>query len=113
MQHDMKLLEQPFERISKGVKTLEMRLYDKKREALKLGDTIRFSKLPDINKTVTVQITGLFIYKTFAELIQDLPLSYLGYQESERNVIKNNIYNIYTKEEEKKYGVLGIRIRLL
>ncbi len=113
MQHDMKLLEQPFKRISAGIKTLELRLYDEKRKALKLGDTIRFSKLPDFTETVTVKITGLLLYRTFAELIQDLPLSYLGYQESERNSIKNNIYNIYTKDEEEKYGVLGIRIKLL
>ena len=54
MQHDMKLLEQPFKRISAGIKTLELRLYDEKRKALKLGDTIRFSKLPDFTETVTV-----------------------------------------------------------
>ena len=113
MQHDMKLLEQPFERISKGIKTLELRLYDKKRKALKLGDTIRFSRLPDLTKTVTVKITGLLIYHTFAELLQDLPLSYLGYQESERSSVKKRMCNIYSKEEEAKCGVLGIRIELL
>jgi ASC-1-like (ASCH) protein len=61
MQHNMKLLELPFKHISKGVKTLELRLYDRKRKALKLGDTIRFSKLPNLTETVIVKITGLWL----------------------------------------------------
>ena len=42
MLHKMKL-----ERIKNGTKPIEFRLYDEKRQQIKIGDKIEFSKLPD------------------------------------------------------------------
>ena len=47
MLHKMKLNESPFERIKNGKKTIEFRLYDEKRQQIKIGDKIEFSKLPE------------------------------------------------------------------
>ena len=44
MIHKMKLNESPFERIKNGTKTVEFRLYDEKRQQIKIGDKIEFSK---------------------------------------------------------------------
>ncbi len=54
MQHSMKLLPAPFEKIESGQKTIEIRLFDEKRQELQIGDTIEFSKLPDLNEKLTV-----------------------------------------------------------
>ena len=48
MVYKMKLNESPFEKIKNGIKTVEFRLYDKKRQQIKIGDQIEFFKLPDL-----------------------------------------------------------------
>lgn len=113
MLHQMKLQSVPFEKIRSGEKTLELRLYDEKRRQVKIGDEIEFRNMEDLEKKVTVEVTGLLLYKNFSELIQDLPAAYMGYKESEKDYLKGSMYEVYTKEEEEKYGVLGIRIRLV
>ncbi len=108
----MKLQEKPFNLIKGGHKIIELRLYDEKRRDIKIGDIIEFSKLPDLVEKVKVEITGLLTYKTFSELIEVVPARDLGYTESDKEDVKADMYKIYTKEEEEKYGVLGIKIKL-
>lgn len=111
MKHNMKLFEGPVERIKKNTKIIELRLFDDKRKKIKIGDLIIFSKLPDQREKITVEVTGLLIYKTFSELIMDFPASYLGYTEKDKEYLKNSMYEIYSAEDEKKYGALGIKIK--
>ncbi len=56
MIHKMKLNKSPFERIKNGTKTIEFRLYDEKRQQIKVGDKIEFSKLPDLQEKLLVDI---------------------------------------------------------
>ena len=44
MLHEMKLNENPFERMKNGPKTIEFRLNDEKRKKIKIGEKITFSK---------------------------------------------------------------------
>ena len=44
MIHQMKLLEDPFDRIKNGIKTIEFRLFDEKRRLIKIGDKIEFER---------------------------------------------------------------------
>lgn len=113
MLHEMKLAEGPFERMRKGEKVIELRLYDEKRQGIKIGDVIKFSKLPNLTETLSVEVTGLLVYRTFPELIEDLPASYLGYKESDKDYLKSSMYEIYSREDEEKYGVLGIRLKFI
>ena len=48
MIHKMKLSESTFERIKNGTKTIEFRLDNEKRQQIKVGNKIEFSKLPDL-----------------------------------------------------------------
>ena len=57
----------PFEQIVSGAKTIELRLYDEKRQAVSEGDTIIFTNLAD-NHQVTVRVIKLHIFDTFIEL---------------------------------------------
>ena len=43
MLHCMKLNRDPFEKIKSGSKTIEMRLFDEKRQRISVGDFIEFS----------------------------------------------------------------------
>ena len=107
MLHKMKLNESPFERIKNGSKTIEFRLYDEKRQKVKIGDKIEFSKLPDLQEKLLVDVTGLSKENSFYELFKKL------YNDEEEIKEKtNSMYEIYSKEKEIKYGVLGIKIKI-
>ena len=107
MLHKMKLNESPFERIKNGSKTIEFRLYDEKRQKVKIGDKIEFLKLPDLQEKMLVDVTGLFKENTFCELFKKLYNN-----EEEIREKTNHMYEIYPREKEIKYGVLGIKIKI-
>lgn len=108
MKHSMKLLESPFNRIKDGTKTIEFRLYDEKRRKVQIGDTIEFSLLPDLKEKILTEVVDLYRANTFKELFEKL---YDDKEEIEKKV--KGMYEIYSPEQEKEYGVLGIRIKLL
>ncbi len=108
----MKLLEEPFELIKSGKKTIEIRLFDDKRQKINVGDTIEFSK-SSIDK-VEVEVIALLKYKTFKDLINNFPMQNYGYpKDYPVQEFLNKIYTIYSKEQEKQFGVLGIKVRLI
>lgn len=114
MKHQMKLNESPFDLIKSRNKIIEIRLFDEKRRDINLGDIIEFLKLPKMDERLKVEVTELLFYHTFVDLINDFPMSYFGYPENyDKSKFIEQIYEIYTREEEEKYGVLGIRLKLL
>jgi ASC-1-like (ASCH) protein len=114
MEHQMKLYESPFDRIKSGKKRIEIRLFDEKRQGVNLGDIIHFSKLPDLNERLSTEVIGLLRYKSFQDLVDDFPMSAFGYPDDyDKRAFVQECYEVYTPEEEKKFGVLGIRIKLL
>ena len=107
MIHKIKLNESPFERIKNGTKTIEFRLYDEKRQQIKVGDKIEFSKLPDLQEKLLVDIIDLYREDTFEYLFRKL---YLDEEEIIRKT--KSMYQYYSPEKEKEYGVLGIKIKI-
>ena len=108
MLHKMKLNQEPFEKIKNGTKTIEFRLYDEKRQKVKIGDKIEFSKLPDLKEKLLVDVIDLYKEKTFKNLFQKIYTN-----EDEINSKTKSIYEIYSPEKEEKYGVLGITIKVI
>lgn len=107
MIHKMKLNENPFERIKNGTKTVEFRLYDEKRQQVKIGDKIEFSKLPDLQEKLLVDVIELYREDTFKKLFLKL-----YNDESKATEKANGMYEIYSPDKEKQYGVLGIKIKI-
>lgn len=103
----MKLNESPFERIKNGTKTIEFRLYDSKRQKVKIGDKIEFSKLPDLQEKLLVDVIDLYREDTFEKLFRKLLLD-----EEEIDQKAKSMYNIYSPEKEQQYGVLGIKLKI-
>lgn len=107
MIHKMKLNESPFERMKNGTKTVEFRLFDEKRKAIKVGDKIEFSKLPDLQEKLLVDVVELYKENTFENLFRKL------YNDEEEITRKTKaIYEIYSPEKEQQYGILGIKIKI-
>ena len=107
MLHKMKLNESPFERIKNGTKTIEFRLYDEKRQQIKVGDQIEFSKLPNLQEKLLVDVVELYKEDTFENLFRKL---YNDEQEITRKT--KAMYEIYSPEKEQQYGILGIKIKI-
>jgi len=108
MLYKMKLNESPFERIKNGTKTIEFRLFDEKRQQIKVGDQIEFFKLPDLREKLLVNVVELYKEDTFENLFRKL---YTDEEEIKKKT--NSMYQYYSPEKEKEYGVVGIKISLI
>jgi len=109
-QHQMKLSTEPYNKIASGGKVIESRLFDEKRQKISIGDRIIFNENDKPENNVTTIVKGLLRYQTFQELFADHEPSLFG--EESRDFLLNQIKHFYSDEDERKYGVLGIRLQL-
>ncbi len=108
--HEMKLQAAPFEMIKSGKKTIELRLYDEKRQTIKEGDVITFTNASNGEK-LQATVKKLHRFDTFDELYQTLPLLQCGYTEKDIDTAHpSDMEQYYSAEEQKKYGVVGIEL---
>ena len=107
MLHQMKLKESPFERIKNGTKTIEFRLFDEKRQQIKIGDKIEFSKLPNLEEKLLVDVIDLYREENFESLFRKLNID-------EEDILRKTkaMHEFYSPEKEQQYGVLGIKIKI-
>lgn len=111
MTHYMHLQDAPFQKIATGQKTIELRLYDDKRKAVTVGDTIVFDSLADNNSRISVTVVALHIFDCFEDLYAALPLEKCGYSHGE-SASPRDMEHYYSKEDQTRYGVVGIEIAL-
>lgn len=108
MKHNMRLYQDPFERMINGSKKVEFRLLDEKRSKIKIGDTIEFTKLPEEKEKLNVEVLDLVIEDDFEKVLNKV------YEDKDLiNKTLNNINKIYSKEEQEKYKALGIKIKVI
>lgn len=107
----MKLKEAPFSMIESGRKTVELRLYDEKRKTIKVGDTLMFTNVSNIEKVLFCKVKDLHLFPSFKKLYEALPMTKCGYTEGERPDHRD-MEEYYSPEEQKLYGVVGIEIEL-
>lgn len=110
MEHKMRLHNDPFIKIKNGTKTVELRLNDEKRSLVKVGDTIEFTNRSN-EETMLVDVIDIKKYNSFEELYKHFNKIEMGYNE-EDIVDPKDMEKYYTKEEQDKYGVLGIVIKI-
>ena len=103
--HNMTLKQPYFDLIKAGKKTVELRLYDSKRQQIKPGDTITFQNGDNFH---TVKVKGLFISDSFKELFKFIDVQDTGL-DNEKNAIKI-MEQFYDKDAQAKFGVVGICI---
>ena len=109
--HEMRLHNSPFNLIKSGTKTIELRLNDEKRSLIKVGDKIEFTNRITEEKIV-VEVINLHNYDSFFELYKHFDKVSMGYDKDEEADPKD-MEQYYSKEEQDKYGVLGIEIKLI
>ena len=112
--HMMNLNSEPFELIKSGRKTIELRLYDEKRQSVRVGDLIEFSNTDNSGDKLLVKVTALYIYPSFGELYEELPLLSIGYTDENVSSAKPEDMDFYySRSQQEKYGVVGIRLQLV
>ena len=67
-----------------------------------------FRQADDPSQEVKTRVSGLFRYGSFQELMTDFPPDMFGGKSTEE--IITEILQFYPKDDEKKYGVVGIKI---
>ena len=107
MRYKMDLENDFFDSIVDGYNFFDYRLYDGNKKNVRAGDLIEYTDSLNADKKVLVEVLEVYKYSTFKVL-----LDFLGIGGIERNNILKKLSTIYTKEEEKKCGVLGIKFKV-
>ncbi len=113
MNHIMRLRAEPFHSIESGKKTFELRLYDEKRRMVHSGDTITFVNTEDLRE-IAVKVIKMHVFSNFDELYKNLPLIQCGYDENNIGSASPSDMDLYySRDEQNKYGVVGVEISLI
>lgn len=110
----MNLKKEPFLKMWRGLKTVELRLYDEKRRLVKVGDTVEFSCRAESTRTLIAEVTALHRFDSFKELYEALPLEKCGYSSDDiRTADSSDMLKYYSEEEQQRYGVVGIELKVV
>ena len=112
MNHKMRLYKKPFEMIENGIKDIEYRLNDEKRQKVKIGDTITFYKEPLYNKSIKVIVTDMKYYPNLLSMYEaTFDKDFKDRYKTPQDVVGDTPY--YTSEEVEKYGCVAIYFKKL
>lgn len=108
MTHEMKLQPSPYAAILEGRKTVEMRLYDERRRGISVGDEIVFTN-NETGEKMSVLVTSVKVYPSFAELYLDYDKEAIGYMPDEV-ADPRDMEEYYPREKQALYGAVAIGI---
>ncbi len=110
--HQMSLRPEPFNKIKSGKKTIEIRLFDEKRQKLKVEDNIVFTNT-ETNERIHTKIVDLNQFKNFVEMFSKIKGNDAGWSEDDTpEKMSDDMRKYYSEEDEEKYGVLGIKVEI-
>lgn len=106
--YQMELGEFSFNKIKAGRK-LDMRLFDKKRQSLKIGDVIEYINMNNPHERMECKLLGMAVFENFSNLIDCLTPQMLGYPNKEEVLVRMN--RAYSKEMQKDFNVVALFIQ--
>ena len=107
--HKLNVKEKYYNMLKSGVKTIELRLFDEKRKAIKVGDSIEFSNNSDVNDKFTAKVVNLHRAGNFIELCNNIDCRSAGFSTNEELI--RVLEEFYSLDRQKEFGVVGIEIR--
>ena len=102
-----------FEVVKKGIKNVEVRVYDKKRRKMKIGDEIVFLKRPLEQEKIITKIIGLKTYSNFNELVKDYNIERLYLDTFTKKEFVKLLGRFYSEEEQEEFGVVAIEFEVI
>ncbi len=97
-----------FEIVKNGIKDIEVRVNDEKRRKLNVGDSLVFLKRPLEDEMIRVKVKSLEYYDNFKELVNHYDMKRIYLEGYTKEMYLNEMERFYTKDEQKKYGVVAI-----
>jgi ASC-1-like (ASCH) protein len=114
MHHDMRLKLKPFDQIRRQTKTIEARLYDAKRQQVRVDDTITFICPDNQGAAITVRVTDLSVFSHFLEMFQGLGVTDFGFDPvTTPTQAAHAMTTYYSLEDQQQAGVVGIHITVV
>ena len=114
MEYNMTLLPEYFDLIKNGIKIYEIRLNKNEKKNIKINDYIIFSKRPDLKEKIKVIVEKIDLFPTFLEMINKLNKNEIGFKNKSNEEIIKIYKDIYpNEEEEKNYGVIAYKIKII
>lgn len=109
----MKLYESSFEELKTGNKKREYRLNDEKRRLVRIGDTIRFLKLPNLDEEFVVDVKGIETFDNWYDCYSKYyDEDFKDRYESIDSVVQDTYDGgYYTKEELEQNGCVIFSIK--
>lgn len=108
MQYKMDLSEFSFNKIKAG-RRVDMRLFDKKRQSLKIGDMIEYENINNPHEHIECLVQGMAVFDNFSNLIDCLTPQMLGYDDKEEIILRLN--RAYSLDLQKNFNVVAIFIK--
>ena len=106
----MKVQTKYYNLLKSGIKTIELRLWDEKRQLIKVGDQITFSDLSNPEDSFIAKVIALHRAPSFGKLCDIISPQQTGFTTKEELV--NCLQEFYTLEAQEKYGVVGIEVNV-
>ncbi len=110
--HMMKLRPEYYNKVATGEKTIEVRLFDEKRQNLGNREYIAFENIENHNILVT-EITELKQFCNFDDCIEYTGTKKVGFNGKTPEDTIRTYREIYSSEDEAKYGVLAITLKVV
>lgn len=113
MEHIMKLFESDFENLKSGKKKREYRLNDDKRKQVRIGDTIKFLKLPNLDEEFVVDVNNIETFSNWYDCYSKYYDEDFKDRYSSVEAVVQDTYDggYYTKEESEENGCVVFTIK--
>ena len=85
----------------------------KKESISKWGDKIKFYKEPNLEEYFLTEVVEILKFNDFREMIDNLKIEELADEILTKDELLSTLEKYYSKEQQEKYGTLGIRIKLI
>jgi ASC-1-like (ASCH) protein len=109
MTHTLNVQTKYYNLLKSGQKTVELRLWDEKRQTIKVHDTIVFSDAATPADTFEAKVVALHRFDSFSRLCQVIPPATAGFGSAD-DLLKA-IEGFYPADKQKQYGVVGIEVK--
>lgn len=107
--HHLNVKKKYYNLLKSGQKIIELRLFDKKRQQIKINDTIEFSNLSNPDDKFQARVIDLHRAKNFISLCQIIDCQKAGFTTSEELI--KALSEFYSLEQQHEFGVVGIEVK--
>lgn len=113
MIHRMKINDNAFDRMKRGIKKREYRVNDEKRQLVRCDDVICFENLSNEKETVLMDVNGIEKFATLEEAVSSHFDEDFGKRYADVKSAVESFYQkgYYTKEEVEKNGMVIFEIK--